>query len=136
MVRKCYSINNEDFIFSELCDAIIEAFDLQSVSVGDVVTVYEGDAIQCKAGDFGYSGVCAMLDDAYDQAGDSSEGYLKNVTKEQEVDLLSRLTNTINQWADDYGLQPDFCKVENIKEIRARFIGGDSEYEILEAEGK
>lgn len=129
--KKCYSLNNEEFNYDELDEAIRDAIDDPKINIGDVVTVYEGDAVPFKCGDF----VGSILDDitntAYDEGGEYSEDYLADVTKEEEADLNKRVADVVNQWADDYGYQPKFYRVDNAKELQAKFIGGDDGYEIL-----
>jgi len=130
--KKCYSTNNEDFTYDELDDAITFAIDDLSINIGDIVTVYEGDAVQFKAGDFTGFTLDAITNTAHDEGGEYSDGYLDQVTKEQEADLDKRIADVVNQWADDHGLQPNFFRVKNVKEVQARFIGGDEGYELLE----
>jgi len=130
--KKCYSTNNEDFNYDELDDAIRDAIDDPAINIGDVVTVYEGDAIHFKAGDFTGFTLDAITNTAYDEGGEYCDGYLDHVTKEQGADLDKRIADVVNQWADDHGLQPNFYRVENVKEVQAKFIGGDEGYELLE----
>lgn len=130
--KKCYSTNNEDFTYDELDDAIRYAIDDESINVGDVVTVYEGDAVPWKAGDFTGFTLDHISNAAYDEGGEYADDYLEGVTKEQEADLDKRIADAVNQWADDYALQPNFYQVKNVKEVQARFIGGDDGYELLE----
>lgn len=117
-MEKCYSLNNEEFNYTELEDAIRDKFDDLSIKVGDVVTIYEGDAILWKAGDFadGFP-LDTLSNHAYDEAGEYADEW-PNCTKEQEADLTQRLKDVVNQWADDHGLQPQFYHVENVKELR------------------
>lgn len=129
--KKCYSTNNEDFNYSEMDDAISDAIDDPTINVGDIVTVYEGDAVMWKAGEFTGFMLDAISNCAADEAGEYSDDW-PNCTKEQEADLDKRIADVVNQWANDHGLQPNFYRVQNVKEIQAKFIGGDDGYELLE----
>ena len=128
---KCYSTNNEDFVYNEMDDALMSAFDDPETKIGTIVTVYEGDPVRFKAGDFTGFTLDTITNTAYDEGGDYAGYYLDQVTKEQEADLDKRIADVVNQWADDYGLQPTFYRVANIKEIRAKLISDSGEYEIL-----
>ena len=127
--KKCYSINNEDFSYDELDDAVIAALEEPDVSVGDVVTVYEGDAVPWKAGDFTGWNLDHITNAAYDEGGEYAEDYLSGVTKEQEADLDKRVADAVNQWADDHGLHPNFYQVRNVKEHRFVMTSETGDYE-------
>lgn len=132
--EKCYGINDEYFNHSELEDAITEALDNPDLPVGAVVKVYEGDAVPWKAGDFsdGFP-VDSLMERAYDEAGEHA-GDWPDCTKEQETDLEQRIKDVVNQWADDHGLQPKFCRVDNVREIQVELTSEDGSYRILEGQ--
>lgn len=131
-MEKCYSTNNEDFNCTDLHDAIVSALECPLAKVGDIVTVYEGDAVPWKAGDFTGFTLDHISNAAYDEGGEYADGYLEGVTKEQESDLDKRIADVVNQWADDHGLQPNFYRVANVKEIRAKLTNEDGTYEVLD----
>ncbi len=130
-MEKCYSLNNEDFNYTEMEDALRDKFDDLDIKLGDVVTIYEGDAVLWKAGDFadGFP-VDTLSNGSYDEAGEYADEW-PNCTKEQDQDLVQRIKDVVNQWADDHGLQPTFYRVENVKEIQAKLTSIDGDYEIL-----
>ena len=128
---KCFSTNNEDFSYDELDDAVRDALDDPEIKVGDVVTVYEGDAVRFKAGDFSGWNLDHITNAAYDEGGEYAEDYLSGVTKEQEAELDKMVEDAVNAWADKHGLQPTFYRVINAKEVQARHTGGDEGYELL-----
>lgn len=127
---KCFSTNNEDFSYDELDDAVRDALDDPEIKVGDVVTVYEGDAVRFKAGDFTGWNLDHIQNAAYDES-EYAEDYLSGVTKEQEAELDKCVADAVNAWADKHGLQPKFYRVVNTKEVQARYTGGDDGYELL-----
>jgi len=67
---KCFSTNNEDFSYDELDDAVRDALYDPEIKVGDVVTVYEGDAVRFKAGDFSGWNLDQILNTACDEGGE------------------------------------------------------------------
>ena len=53
--------------------------------------------------------------------------------KEEEADLDKRIADVVNQWADDYGLQPNLYRVENVKELQVKLLNTETgDYEILD----
>lgn len=130
-MEKCYSTNNEDFNYTELEDAIRDAFDNPEIVVGSEVSIFEGDAIKWKAGELTGFTLDSIVSTACDEGGEYADGYLEDVTKEQEADLDKRIAETVNKWADDYGLQPNFYRVTNVAEIRVKMISEDGSFEIL-----
>jgi len=129
--QKCYSLNDEDFTYDELDDAITDAFDDSTIDIGSEIIVFEGDAVKFQAGDFTGFNLDSITNSAYDEGGEYSESYLEGVTKEQEADLDKRVADAVNQWADDHGLQPNFYRVANVKKIRVKMVDKSGNYEIL-----
>jgi len=136
-MKKCYSTNNEDFTYTD-CDAAIQsALDDPEIKVGDVVTIYEGDSIEHKAGDFAaFWPIDKLKENANEECGEYSESWLTHCTKEQEGDLEDRIKAVVNQWADDYALHPNFYGVENIKEIKVELLDEDGNYKIADGDQK
>ena len=129
-MEKCYSTNNEDFNYTEEEDAVNDVFDFVGAEAGAIATIYEGDAVKWKAGDFARCNIDSMSECACDEAGEYAKDYLNGVGKEEEADLDKRIADVVNQWADDYGLQPGFYRVENIKEIQVKLLNTETgEYE-------
>ena len=122
IAQKCYSTNNEDYIYDDIESAIESSIDDLSIQVGSEFLVYEGDAIKYKAGDFSNGLLNYIVESAYGCGEEYSDGYLDEVTKEQEAELDNRIADAVNQWADEHGFQPKFGRVDNIKEIRVRVI--------------
>lgn len=51
---------------------------------------------------------------ASDEVGEASDGYLDHVTTEQQQELSNKLTEIFNEWASKYKHTPDFYAVENV----------------------
>lgn len=142
MSDKCYSINEEEYSYDDIYDAI-EAFvdgcsdeEIQQIYDGEI-TIYEGDALQRKASDFlSFNVYDNLQDNAYEEAGEYSEGWLDNLTDEQYDELQNNIKKVINDWADKHKKQPTFWTVENVKQLRVK-VKLDKEnqienYEIIE----
>ena len=59
-----------------------------------------------------------IQEDAYSEGGEFSEGYLDDVTKEQEEDLEQKLNEVFSAWIDKYNHHPNFYNVGDIEVIR------------------
>ena len=69
-------------------------------------------------------GIIEMLQEMADEAvGDVADGYLADVTKEDEEKLTNALTETVKKWAAENGYLPTFYTVENVKEYPLREKG-------------
>lgn len=130
-MEKCYSINGEEFNYTELEDAIRDAFDDARMKVGNTVTIFEADAELWKAGCFADAfPVDTLCNRAYDEAGEYADNW-PDCDKDQEADLEQRIKDVVNQWADDYGLQPNFWQVSNVKKLNVKMLTEEGQYEIL-----
>lgn len=130
--KKCYSTNNEDFSHDCIEEAINDRLSDEFLASGTVITIYEGDAVKQKAGNFAKWDVIDELScSAGDECGEYADDW-PNCTKEQSDDLDERIAAVVNQWADDHGLQPNFYTVENVKEIQVELLDIDGNYKILE----
>lgn len=56
-----------------------------------------------------------MQEAAYDEVGEVAEGWLCNVTKEQEADLEDRVSQAIKAWLFIHGKQPTFFGVTEVE---------------------
>lgn len=129
--QKCYSINDEDYSFTELEDAIIAALEKDmTIPVGTIITVWEGDAVKCKAGDFPAVDIESMAERACDEVGECAEDW-PDCGKEEESDLNERIRAVVNQWADDHGLHPNFYRISNTKTIKVKLTSESGDYQIV-----
>lgn len=57
----------------------------------------------------------SIQEDAYSEGGEFSEGYLDDVTTEQEAELEAQLNAVFSAWSDKYNHQPNFYSVDHIE---------------------
>ena len=67
----------------------------------------------------------SIQENAYSEGGEFSDGYLDDVTKEQEEELERKLNEVFAEWTEKYNLHPNFYTVADIEVIRL----GDGEEE-------
>ena len=103
-----YSLDEEEY---HDIDCIAE----QSEDDETRLTVFVGEGIRPTQNQFIISvDICEeMQNRAYDEFDEYSEGYLVEVTKEQEEEL----NNLIVDWFDKNVKKPNFYRIENAKEI-------------------
>jgi uncharacterized protein YegP (UPF0339 family) len=58
-----------------------------------------------------------LVDDAYDEVGEVSDGYLSVITKEQENELEEKLNQVLNEWMEKHSLIPSFYKIVNVEKV-------------------
>lgn len=127
---KCYSTDEECFNDNEIDDVIEEFIANSDCPAGGIFTVYEGDATLWKASDFLPTNLVETLaENTYEEAGEYAAGW-PPYTPEQAADLQQRIEDVVDQWADDYGLQPKFFRVENVRQITVKLLNEQGEYEI------
>ncbi|KAB0665638.1 hypothetical protein F6V25_07910 [Oryzomonas japonica] len=130
MADKWYSTNGEEFNHTELDDAIRSALDDLRIPVGSVVTVYEGDSLVRKAGDYAPCIFDELASAAGDECGEYGDDW-PNCSKEEIKNLDERIKRAVNEWADNYGLHPTFGTVSNVKGIKVKLLDNTGNYEIL-----
>ena len=59
----------------------------------------------------------SIQEDAYSEGGEFSEGYLDDVTNEQEAELEAQLNAVFSAWSDKYNHHPNFYNVGHIEII-------------------
>ena len=113
--KKVYSIDDEIYkTYEEIQEEIYEL----ECPVKDVV-VYEGWTNIIRHSDFINVDIVleGMVDYAYDNHGEWTEGYLYDVTKEQAYEL----NNLLVRWFNKNIKQPTFYRISNIKETKEKF---------------
>ena len=60
----------------------------------------------------------SIQENAYSEGGEFSDGYLDDVTKEQEEELEQKLNEVFAEWTEKYNLHPNFYTVGDIEVIR------------------
>lgn len=130
-MTKWYSTNEEDYRHTEIEAAIAEAFDDSTIKAGEIRSIWEGDAIIRRAGSYApFRMVEELSERAYDECGEYAEDW-PDCSKEQEHELEQRIAAAINSWADDFGHQPTFGTVGNVREIKVRLTSEDGAWEYV-----
>lgn len=130
-MKKCYSHNEEDYSFSDLDECAESAFnDNTELKVGDIITIYEGEAIKPSASEFLPQIGDLILEQASDEMGEYAESW--EFSNEDDQSLQEALSKAVDEWAESTGNQPLFYRVTDVKQIRVRFINEDGECEIVE----
>ncbi len=128
--EKVYSNNNEDYSYTELSECVESYYFNDSVKAGDVVTVFEADAVKAKASSFVYGLMDSMQEKAYDEYGEYAEHWPD--TDQKNIDVLEEVVKLLaDLWATNYDVQPTFYKVDNVKEIKVKILNDDYDYEVI-----
>lgn len=113
---KTYSLNNEEYRFGSVHDAIDDAVSDGQVQQGDLVTVYEGEPVPATVKIRSCWLIEQMQEQVYEECGEFGEGFLEDVTSEQEAELQTGLDSLIENWLDAHNLHPTCYTVTNISE--------------------
>ena len=101
-----------------LCDSIEECIEealLCGYEVGQTIAVGLAEPYKVTY-------VCAdriiedLQEEAYDEVGEVSDGWLDSVTKEQRESLCEKLLKAVLEWLKECGEEPSFYKVHPIAE--------------------
>jgi hypothetical protein len=135
-MEKCYSTDQEEFIYSELADAIERAWDSLDhetpvESIGAIVTVYEGDSHPYNPLGWLPDMVEYMGERAYDDGGEFASDW-PPASKEQSAELQADVERVVTAWLEKHSMQPMFWSVINVKEVRARITSETGDYELIE----
>ena len=107
-------------------DCINDAID--DFEIGEIATIYQGEAVRKSASDFLYFDSDNLKENAIDNVGEYADSWL-SISKEEEFDLQAMLKAAVDAWADKHSQQPTFYGVKNIKEIKVKVLA-DGEYEL------
>lgn len=127
---KCWSLDEEryDGCFQSVCD---DAFEDVDPDTDEIRTIWEGESQPYRASTF-MRGTDHLIEDlrdsACEEAGEFSENWLANVTATQEEALAERMAKVIDEWAEEFGHQPKFWTVENVRQLKIRRVD-DGSYE-------
>lgn len=132
-----YSTDGEDFLHTELEDAIDDSLDSQDVEEGEVITIWSGETSKHRVSDWVPDMMDAIDNAAYDECGEWADGW-PSATDEQRQELQTATKKLADEWADKYGQQPGFFTVEDPEEMRIRIywekkMTGGYKYEIIPA---
>ena len=127
-----YSTDGETFNDQSIDDAICQIIESdEALNVGDIITVYSGEAVKKKASDYISSTVEDMEQNAYDDMGEYANEW-PDLTKDEADELTAIISAAVDEWADKYELQPKFYGIRNQKEIKVKILNID--YEIMTGE--
>ena len=98
---------------------------------GEIVTIYQGEAVKKLASEFVSFDSYILADGAIDNYGDYAEGWLIT-TKEEEFDLLAMVKLAVDAWAYKHKKQPKFYGIKNQQEIKIKMLE-DGDYVVLNA---
>lgn len=115
-----YAFSEDGFLFAERFDSFDAAVAAARDEAGMTPkhkTVYIGiiDDIWKPTLDGGRI-LDMVQEDADEDVGEAAESYLAHVKKQDVEELSEALTATFNEWAAKHGYEPNFYKVENVKE--------------------
>jgi len=125
-----YSSNEELFNDDDWRDSADRVFDDVDAKVGDIRTIYSGEAIKYAASDFTLDYIEQMGEQAYDNVGESAQDF-PDCTPDQEKELIESIKKVIDAWASNHGLHPRFWGIKNQKPLRVKLVA-DGEYELLD----
>lgn len=114
MKRIFYSVNNEDFRFHEIEEALEYATDDTDRS-GEII-IYEGQLkTELASHYFRCDPLEYMRDNAFDEVGECCDEW-PDITNDQDKELEDMIKAVIDQWATKHELHPRFGLIENVKE--------------------
>ena len=117
-----YSTNGEDFNEDSLEEAAELSFDQGHCKDGDIILIFEGDAVTPDVRSLVPQIAEEMSDQAYEITGEPSYFGLD----EAEAQSLQKEVNaTVLKWCKEHNTMPDFWTVENVKEIKVRVLSDD-----------
>lgn len=98
-------------------------------------TIYIAEKIPTRASNFSPHAHWFLEhagESAYQDCGESAEGYLSEVTNEQVKELEDMLENVFDAWSKKHGHEPNFWGVKNAR--KATIIIHEDSHEIREVE--
>lgn len=126
----CYSADQEDYSYDNVHDAAEEFWNSALPDVGSICTLWVGEKEEYTASQFLPDIADALLEKAYDDAGEYADRW--HFTADQQKELQILVADTVDLWARANGKQPNFYRVRNSREIQIRFINEDGECEIVD----
>lgn len=128
-----YAVNEDEERWSH-DDHDLAAFDYMeqadSVSVGEIITVYQGESKEKSGSDFLNDIAEKMIENAYDELGEHSEGWLNCDTS----GLQDLIKNTVDKWCNETKNQPSFFAIENIKPVKLKVLFISEELDDIQCE--
>jgi hypothetical protein len=129
---KCYSTNEEDYSHESVCEAVQDILENGDVTTGDIVTLWEADAIKRSASYYVPDMAEHMLDAASGECGEYADTW--DFSKKERESLQELIEKAVDKWADENKMQPSFYTVENSTPFSVRITDEDGGYEIIPGE--
>ena len=127
-MKECYSNNGDDFIYDSIAEVVSALLDEVGVRVGEVVSVWEGVAVQNPASRYLCDIAGSMLDRAYEESGAYSDSWgFSSIERES---LQQDVSEAVDQWATKHKLHPRFYEVRGVVEHKVRIT--DDGFEIVD----
>lgn len=113
--RYAWSRNIDDEIWrGGPCDSIrecVEEAQAEDYELDDKIAI--GYVVDYKINhDFSDDIVCRLAEEAFDEVGEASDGWLDSAKKEELEILNDRVTEVIKQWLKEIHEEPTFFKIE------------------------
>lgn len=120
MSEKCYSHNEEEYHadYSVILDHFSDHYE-----IGDQVEFWEAEPVSGGHERFlnAWQIIESMQEQAYEEAGEFSDGYLNEVTKDQGEELKTLAV----EYLDKVAGKPTFFTVQNVKKVAGWWDGED-----------
>jgi len=131
MTDYCYSLDEENFSYNDLDEAIQFHWDDNGQS--DFV-VYRGIKSRRAISHYLNVDVDNAINAAWDEHSEYADGFLSSSTQEQENELKAEVSKVVEAWATKHGHTVDFWDVYNVKPLHIRIVGSldhDGHYEVV-----
>ena len=136
-MAKCYSHNGEDYRYSadEFAQAATDMCD--DFENGEIVEIYEGEEVEKSASTYIpciNNLIEQVQENAWEDLGEFSAGWLDDVTTEQTKDLENMLESMLDKWATKHELQPRFFGVTALGTIKLKSLtdkDGGADYKVI-----
>lgn len=138
MEQTCYASRHGDEFFNDPEDVIQDFLEYadDGLEFPHVLEIREGIG-KCKpfsryVSRYGLDTIFeSAQESAGEEVGDSSDGWLEEVTQEQRRELLALL----DEWATKHGHQPTFWEIEKTRPVSVRVLNWGGDYEWIGDEG-
>lgn len=130
-IKTYYSNDQEDFSFDSPESAAEELFSMsEELKPGDIVTVWEGDAVKKKASDYVLPMAVSMTERAWDDVHDFADSW--EFTKDEAASIQKAVEKAVDDWADANDMHPEFYSILRSRPIKMRFTNEDGDSEVVE----
>jgi len=128
-MKKCYSINEEDFHLDSVDEAVSALLDDTYLRTGETATLWEADALQHPASYYLGNIAEDMTERASAEVGEYADGW--DFSHKEAKSLQDAVSATVDEWATANRMQPCFWIVENVIMFTVRFIDDKGGFEIV-----